>query len=246
MKKIVGIASVLSMVLVLAACGNGEATQPGNAPVANTAGNATSDTAGDAAGDVGKGTAGAQAGAGNILIAYFSYPMDEGVDAVTSASRTVYDDGSLGNTNYAANLIREATGGTMFAIEPEDGHYQTDDFMAMAEFARDEIDNKERPVIRTQIDNLDDYDTIFVGYPIWWYDMPAIMYTFFDTYDFGGKTIIPFTTHGGSRLSGTVETIQELEPDAAVVTDAFTVSREDVKNAREDVKEWVDSLGLGQ
>lgn len=185
-----------------------------------------------------------ESAAGNILVAYFSFPMDEGVDTVSTASRTVYGDGSLGNTNYAARLIQEATGGELFAIEPEDGHYQTDDFMALAELAQEEINNGECPAIRNQIDNLDDYDVVFVGYPIWWYDMPAIMYSFFDTYDFSGKTIIPFTTHGGSRLSGTMEIIQELEPDANVLTNAFTVSRSDVTDAGEDIEEWVSSLNL--
>lgn len=95
----------------------------------------------------------------NILIAYFSYPLDDGVDTISSASRAAYEDGSLGNTNYIAHLIQNETGGTLFEIEPEDG---------------------VRPTIQTSIDNLDDYDVIFVGYPIWWYDMPSIMYTFFE------------------------------------------------------------------
>ena len=153
----------------------------------------------------------------NILIAYFSYPLDDGVDTVSSASRAAYEDGSLGNTNYIAHLIQNETGGTLFEIEPEDG---------------------VRPTIQTSIDNLDDYDVIFVGYPIWWYDMPSIMYTFFEQYDFAGKTIIPFTTHVGSQLSGTVETIAELEPDATVSDQAYTVSRNDVTDAASEVAEW--------
>lgn len=234
-----------ALLLSLAACGNEPTTQTPNTntPPANSAGDAAATPAGDTAEST-EGTQGRTATAGNILVAYFSFPMDEGVDTVSTASRTVYGDGSLGNTNYAARLIQEATGGELFAIEPEDGHYQTDDFMALAELAQEEINNGERPAIRTQIENLDSYDVIFVGYPIWWYDMPAIMYSFFDTYDFSGKTIIPFTTHGGSRLSGTVEIIQELEPDANVLTNAFTVSRSDVANAREDIEEWVSPLNL--
>lgn len=83
---------------------------------------------------------------------------------------------------------------------------------------------------------------IFVGYPIWWYDMPSIMYTFFEQYDFAGKTIIPFTTHGGSQLSGTVETIAELEPDATVSDQEYTVSRNDVTDAASEVAEWITVL----
>ena len=134
----------------------------------------------------------------------------------------------------------------MFEIEPEDGFYPTDSFEALAEQTRNEVEDGVRPTIQTSIDNLDDYDVIFVGYPIWWYDMPSIMYTFFEQYDFAGKTIIPFTTHGGSRLSGTVETIAELEPDATVSDQEYTVSRNDVTDAASVVAEWISSLNLSE
>lgn len=68
-----------------------------------------------------------------ILIAYLSYPLDDGVDTISSASRAAYEDGSLGNTNYIAHLIQNETGGTLFEIEPEDGFYPTDSFEALAE-----------------------------------------------------------------------------------------------------------------
>lgn len=76
--------------------------------------------------------------------------------------------------------------------------------------------------------------------------MPAVMYSFFDQYDFSGKTIIPFTTHGGSGLSGTPEIIAELEPDATVSDQTFTVSRDDVTDAESDVAEWIASLDMIQ
>lgn len=127
----------------------------------------------------------------------------------------------------------------------EENHYPTDNFESLAEIARAELDEGQRPVMRTELENLEDYDVIFVGYPIWWYDMPVVMYTFFDQYDFSGKTIIPFTTHGGSRLSGTVETIAELEPEAQVSDQALTISRNDVEGAASEVADWVASLNLG-
>ena len=83
---------------------------------------------------------------------------------------------------------------------------------------------------------------VFVGYPNWWADLPQVMYTFFDEYDFSGKTIIPFNVHNGSRLSRTVQTIQELEPDAAVIEDAFTISERDMENAPSEVSAWLDGL----
>ena len=82
------------------------------------------------------------------------------------------------------------------------------------------------------------------GHAIWWYDMPRVLYSFFDEYDFSGKTIIPFNVHNGSRFSGTIETIQELEPDAEVITDGFTVSERDVAEEAGDVAEWLRGLGI--
>lgn len=72
--------------------------------------------------------------------------------------------------------------------------------------------------------------------------MPQVMYSFFDEYDFSGKTIIPFTVHNGSRLSGTPATIQELEPDAVVIEDGFSVSQGKAADAAADVAEWLDGL----
>mgnify|MGYP001635150842 FL=1 len=73
--------------------------------------------------------------------------------------------------------------------------------------------------------------------------MPQMMYSFFDEYDFSGKTIIPFNSHNGSRFSDTIETIQELEPDANVITDGFTVNERDVPDVAGDIAEWIDGLG---
>ena len=96
----------------------------------------------------------------------------------------------------------------------------------------------------THIENPDDYDTIFIGYPNWWADMPMVLYSFFDEYDFAGKTIIPFNVHNGSRFSRTIETIQELEPEATVIEDGFTVSERDVAGAQADVASWLEGLGF--
>ena len=100
-----------------------------------------------------------------------------------------------------------------------------------------------RPTLEAKLANLNDYDTIFIGYPAWWYDMPMALYSFFEEYDLSGKTIIPFNTHNGSRFSGTIDTIQQLEPDAVVITDGFTVNEQRVANAAEDIAAWLDELG---
>lgn len=73
--------------------------------------------------------------------------------------------------------------------------------------------------------------------------MPMVMYSFFDEYDFSNKTIVPFNTHNGSGFSSTIQTIQELEPNATVITDGFTVNERDVADAGNDIAEWIDRLG---
>ena len=99
--------------------------------------------------------------------------------------------------------------------------------------------------MRTQPGNIRSKDTIFIGYPIWWGDLPQPLYTFLETYDFSGKTIILFCVHGGSGLAGTMSTISGLQPDANVLSQAYTVSRNSVANvAQDDINTWIDSLEL--
>ena len=105
--------------------------------------------------------------------------------------------------------------------------------------------NNARPAIKDTIENFDTYENIFVGYPNWWGDMPMILYSFFDEYDFSGKTIIPFNTHGGSGFSGTISTIKELEPNAEVL-DGKSISRNDIQDAEQEIVDWVNSLDLKQ
>ena len=120
------------------------------------------------------------------------------------------------------------------------------DIDELIDYASSEQEEDVRPELTSHIENLDDYDTVFIGYPLWWYDLPQVMYSFFDEYDFSGKTLIPFDVHNGSRLSGTVETIQELEPDARVITDGFTISQstvaEETESVAEEVSSWLQGL----
>lgn len=132
-------------------------------------------------------------------------------------------------------------GGDLFSIRtsvvyPADGG-------ELINYAAQEQEENARPELTTHIENLDGYDTIFIGYPNWWADLPMAVYSFFDEYDFSGKTIIPFNVHNGSRFSRTIQTIQELEPDATVVEDGFTVSEQTVAEAAEDVAAWLEGLG---
>ena len=184
--------------------------------------------------------AGISAADGRTLIVYFTVPETDGVDTVANASRVATENGVLGNVEFLAHEIQKNIGGELFAIETVQDYPGT--HSALLEFAHNEMENNERPELSTHIDNLDDYDTIFIGYPIWNADLPMPLYTFFDEYDFSGKTIIPFVAHGGSGMAGTVRTIQELEPNATVIDAGLSVSRNDVATAQADVKAWTDSL----
>ena len=176
----------------------------------------------------------------NILVAYFTAAENSGVDAVSSASVTMIDDEPYGVSQAVANMIAEETGGDLFSIQTNVVYPA--DINELIDYVAEEQDEGVMPELTTHIENLDDYDTIFIGFPIWWYDMPQVMYSFFDEYDFSGKTIIPFTVHNGSRLSGTPATIQELEPDAVVIEDGFSVSQGSAADAAADVAKWLDGL----
>ena len=138
--------------------------------------------------------------------------------------------------------MKGADRGDLFAIETVQEYPGSHD--ALLEFAYNELTDNARPELASQIENLDNYDTIFLGYPNWNADLPMPLYTFLEEYDFSGKTIIPFTTHGGSGFSGTIDTIQELQPDAQVVQYGLLISRNSVPQAQSDVADWVSGLGL--
>ena len=147
-----------------------------------------------------------------------------------------------GTAKKTAEEIARQTGGDLVEIQPvvpydsNRNHYN-----ALARLARKEHDEDARPAIRNDIP-IHDYDRIFIGYPMWWYTFPMILYTLFDKYDFSGKTIIPFNTHMGSRDGGTYRTIRELEPGATVLA-GLPVEMSDVeKGAADAVRNWLNRL----
>ena len=180
-------------------------------------------------------------GVSNILIAYFTAAENSGVDAIASASYTTIDGQTVGRLRAVADMIQANTGGDLFSIRtsviyPTDGG-------ELIDYAAQEQDENARPELTSHIENLEQYDTIFIGYPNWWADLPMAVYSFFDEYDFSGKTLIPFNVHNGSRFSRTIQTIAELEPNATVVENGFTVSEQNVAEAAGDVAAWLDELG---
>lgn len=186
--------------------------------------------------------AGAADSSSNILIAYFTVPETDGVDAVASASRVIENGEVVGNVEFIAQTIQDETGGDLFAIETVQQYPAS--HQELLEFAAAEMERNDRPELSSHIDDLDKYDVIFLGFPIWNADLPAPMYTFLDEYDLSGKTIIPFTAHGGSGFAGTIGEIARQEPGATVETNGFSASRNSVSEARGDIIDWVRELGF--
>ena len=183
----------------------------------------------------------AQAQENRPLIVYFAVADNSEVDVASSASVVEYDGAAMDKISALAKMIADKTGADTISLDVDSVYPQ--DIMAVLDYAQDEQDRDHRPVILNPIENFEQYDTVFVGYPLWWYDLPMVTYSLFDDYDFSGKTIIPFCTHNGSRFSGTIGTIEDLEPDAIVIREGFTVSEWDILEAADDVNAWLEGLG---
>lgn len=180
-----------------------------------------------------------------VLIAYFTMPEEldtDGVDAIAGSSIVVNNGEVMGNTEYITHIIQDTIGGDLFEIKTEQQYPLDHD--PLVDLAADEKDNNARPALSTHIENLDQYDTIILGYPNWWADLPMPLYTFLEEYDLSGKTIIPFCPHGGSGFSRTVSTIAEIQPNATVSQDGFTISRNRVADSKDDVTAWLKSLDI--
>lgn len=175
----------------------------------------------------------------NILIAYFSVPENvdtDGIDANSGASIVVKNKDVLGNMQYMAMTIQEAIGGELFRIETTEEYPLEHE--TLVNQAKEEQNEDARPELATHIENVEQYNIIFLGYPNWWGDMPQPLYTFLEEYDFSGKTIIPFNSHGGSGFSKTIEEIKKLQPNATVKDDGLSISRNDVADSEQEITDW--------
>lgn len=143
-----------------------------------------------------------------------------------------------GNTETVAKYINKNIGGEIIKIET-DKTYPTN-YNELTNIAKEEKDKKERPSLKTKI-NINNYDTIFLGYPIWYSDMPMAIYTLLDEYDFSNKTIIPFATHGGSGLSNTPNKIQQLEPNAKVL-EGLEIRGNEAKNSEKEIINYINKI----
>ena len=172
------------------------------------------------------------------------------MDMVTDSSKTlivyflkkrrVIDKG---NTEVVAEYIKEMTGADVFRIMPDKEYEKIQDYDELVELTRIEHENDERPTFNGKINDIGKYDTIFIGSPIWWYTFPQVMYTFLDSYDLNGKTIIPFTTHEGSGLADVVEVLRKYYPNATVA-EGLAIRGRDAVKSKEKVVRWLEKTGF--
>lgn len=149
-------------------------------------------------------------GDAKVLIAYFSYS---------------------GTTKNVANILSQKTGGDLFEIMPQD------DYSNVYMESNSEIRGNERPALKETVENMEEYDIVFVGYPIWWDEAPAMIATFLAENDFSGKRIVPFCTSSSDDIGNSLHIFSELCPDAEIA-EGLTA------NNLDDIEPWIQGLGI--
>lgn len=180
-----------------------------------------------------------------VLIAYFTRaenvylenPDEIDIDATTSASVLL-----PGNAAIMANHIQSLVGGDLFPIVVED-LYPSDYESCLKRISEEQAENIH-PALKNHLNDINDYDVIFLGYPNWGYSCPMAIYSFLEEYDFSGKTVIPFCTHGTGGLAGTVSDITDALPEDCTVLKPIGVNRSDISNCHDVIAEWLSELGM--
>jgi len=225
MKKYLALLLLLAMIGTLAACGNS-----GTAGQAESAGSvsksASSDTETSQISPSDDETEPVPS-SGKTLVAYFAYSENIGdtsgmeVDAISSASLNRRTYNAEGNLQVMAQIIKEETEADVFHILVEQPY--APDYSTMLPTAIEQMENKDWPALQGAIENLADYDVIYLGSPVWNSGLPPAMQTFFAENDLSGKTIIPFGIHLGSGFGRMINEIKDLAPEATV-QDGFTIN----------------------
>ena len=183
-----------------------------------------------------------------ILVAYLSRAGENynvGIVKEGSASAAYAGYIEKGNSAILAEAIAEATGGDLFTITTVTPY--PDDYTTMLQVAQDEINADARPELAGTVENMGDYDIIFIGYPIWHGRMPQAIYTFLESYDLTEKTVIPFNTHEGSGQSGTQQVITNALPGTTVLQGLAVrgkIAQEDPEQTKTLVDEWLEEIGV--
>lgn len=219
MKKLTAILLSLLMVIGLAAC-SGNTEQSGQSSTENSSSAGTADNESTAPTDS-SSTPDNEEGSLKVLVAYFS---------------------ATGTTEGVAEHIANGLNAELYEIVPEQPYTSADlDWNDNDSRSTIEMnDPNARPAISGSVENMEQYDVVFIGYPIWWYDAPRIVSTFMESYDFSGKTIVPFCTSGGSGIGSSASNLEKLTSNAEWL-DGQHLNGSD---SQDEVMEWVNSLGL--
>lgn len=235
MKRKVSILLALVLAISLAACG--KAPADGNAS-SNGDASSTAETVSEAA----EQTAGSEPsdGGGNVLIAYFSWAdnavLADDVDAIASPSVLV-----PGNVQQLAGWVQEKTGGDLFSIRVTDPYPSDwDDCLARA---NEERGDDARPELAEHVENMENYDVVFLGYPNWWYGVPMALLSFLEDHDLSGKQVYLFCSHGTGGLARSVDIITEALPGVEISDNIFDCYEEDAPDSEEEIGSWLAELG---
>ena len=176
-----------------------------------------------------------------VLVAYFSWAdnavIDGEVDAVASPSVT-----APGNVQQLAQWVSERTGGDLFSIQVTEPY--SSDWDACLERANQERAEDARPELTASVEQLERYDTVFLGYPNWWYGVPMALLSFLEENDLSDKQVYLFCSHGTGGLASSVEQIDEALPDSTALSEnIFDVYEEDAASSQQDILAWLEERG---
>ena len=176
-----------------------------------------------------------------VLVAYFSWAdnavIEGEVDAVASPSVT-----APGNVQQLAQWVSERTGGDLFSIQVTEPY--SSDWDACLERANQERAEDARPELTASVEQLERYDTVFLGYPNWWYGVPMALLSFLEENDLSDKQVYLFCSHGTGGLASSVEQIDEALPDSTALSEnVFDVYEEDASSSQQDILAWLEELG---
>ena len=231
MKKWTALLLALAMALSLAACGDPGTQENTSEPPASVSGSITEETPAPTDTETpaeGPNESPAEGPAesetptagdpSSVLIAYFSWS---------------------GNTEQVAQIIQQETGGDLFEIAPATAY--TDDYNELLDIAQQEQSDNARPELAGQVENWEQYDTVFVGYPNWWSDAPMAVYTFVESYDWDGKTLVPFNTSASGGFGRSLSGLEESASGAAIL-EGISFTERTLGDAQSEVTAWLDSL----
>lgn len=249
MKKILSIFIVCAIVFSFAGCNNNE-TENGESIVSSSSSEIQSSEAGSSTPESSEaGSSTPESSTPESSEVESSTPESsqsqepENTEPTAAKALVVYFS-ATGTTEAVAEALTETQNADVYEIIPDQPYTDADlnynDRTSRATVEQN--DASARPSISGGVSNIGDYDVIYVGFPIWWGDMPRIMFTFFDSYDLSGKTIAPFATSGGSGISGAVRSIEGLEPTATVTSGLLANG----SNTADMISQWLDSIGLAE